>query len=40
MKRNGLVQFASHPMLRPPPCNILAEACLGVEIYCIVSFPV
>ena len=38
--RNGLVQFAFHPMLRAHPSKILVEDCLGMEIHCIVSFPV
>lgn len=38
--RNALVQFAFHPMLRPPPSNILVENCLGIQIHRIVSFPV
>ena len=38
--RNGLVHFAFHPMLRPPPSKILVEDCLGMEIHCIVSSSV
>lgn len=38
--RNGLVHFAFHPMLRAHSSKILVEDCFGMEIHCIVSFPV